>query len=158
MRVEVKPALLRWARERAGLEPDDVARRFPRLAQWEREEVRPTVKQLERFANATRTAVDDLLLRLLPHRDGWCGEIRFGEVADGNGDVSWTRPRTLRCSTISCCLSAAFSASSRLLGLKCEATRFKKRNISATIVADVKRFGHPIKRMRFSAHTGRASC
>jgi len=45
-----------------------------------------------------------------------------------------------------------------LLGLKCEATRFKKRNISATIVADVKRFGHPIKRMRFSAHTGRASC
>jgi hypothetical protein len=44
------------------------------------------------------------------------------------------------------------------LGLKCEATRFKKRNISATIVADVKRFGHPIKRMRFSAHTGRASC
>jgi len=26
--------------------------------------------------------------RLLPHRDGWCGEIRFGEVADGNGDVS----------------------------------------------------------------------
>jgi hypothetical protein len=28
---------------------------------------------------------------------------------------NWTRPRTLRCSTISCCLSAAFSASSRLL-------------------------------------------
>jgi len=26
--------------------------------------------------------------RLLPHRDGWCGEIRFGEVADGNGDIS----------------------------------------------------------------------
>jgi hypothetical protein len=31
--------------------------------------------------------------------------------------VNWTRPRTLRCSTISCCFSAAFSASSWLLGL-----------------------------------------
>jgi hypothetical protein len=40
-----------------------------------------------------------------------------------------------------------------LLDLKSEATRFKNRNISATIVADVKRFGHQIKRTRFSAHT-----
>jgi hypothetical protein len=42
----------------------------------------------------------------------------------------------------------------RLLDLKGAATRFKKRNISATIVADVKRFGQQIKRTRFSAHTG----
>jgi hypothetical protein len=55
----------------------------------------------------------------------------------------------------SCCLSAAFSASSRLLDLKGEATRFKKRNISATIVAEVKRFCLQIKRTRFSVHTGR---
>ena len=33
-----------------------------------------------------------------------------------------------------------FSASNRLLGLRSEVIRFKKRNISATIVADVKRF------------------
>jgi hypothetical protein len=38
--------------------------------------------------------------------------------------------------------------------LKGEATRFKKRNISATIVTDDKRFGRQIKRTRFSAHTG----
>jgi hypothetical protein len=37
-----------------------------------------------------------------------------------------------------------FSASSRLLDLKSEATKFKKRNISATIVADVMRFCHQI--------------
>src|SRR5262245_5464604 len=67
--------------------------------------------------------------------------------------VNWTRPRTLRCSTITWCLSAAFSASSRLLDLKGEATRFKRKNISATIVVDVKRFGHQIKRTRLSAHT-----
>src|SRR6266508_3358558 len=71
--------------------------------------------------------------------------------------VNWTRPRTLRCSTVNCCLSAAFPASSRLLDLKSEETRFKNRKISPTIVADVKRFSHQIKRTKFSAHTGSAS-
>src|ERR1700730_16768037 len=59
--------------------------------------------------------------------------------------VNWIRPRTLRCSTISCCLSAAFSASSWLLGLKSEATMFKSKTISAAIAADVKRFCRQIK-------------
>jgi hypothetical protein len=55
-------------------------------------------------------------------------------------------------------LLATFSASSRLLGLKNEAPRFKRKNISAAIAADVKRFCHQIKRMRFSVHkVGRAS-
>src|SRR6266853_906723 len=34
--------------------------------------------------------------------------------------VSWTRPLTLRCSTISLCRRAAFSASSLLFDLNCE--------------------------------------
>ena len=59
--------------------------------------------------------------------------------------VNWTRPRTWRCSTMSCCLSAAFSASSQLSGLNNDAPRFKRKNISATIAADVKRFCHQIK-------------
>jgi hypothetical protein len=42
VRVEVKPALLRWARERAGLQIDELARRFPRLSAWESEAARPT--------------------------------------------------------------------------------------------------------------------
>jgi hypothetical protein len=41
--------------------------------------------------------------------------------------------------------SAAFSASSRLFDLKIEASRFRKKNISAAIVADVKRFCYAIK-------------
>jgi hypothetical protein len=45
--------------------------------------------------------------------------------------------------------TARGSASSRLLDLKGEAIRFKKRNISATIVAGVKRFCLQIKRTRF---------
>jgi Zn-dependent peptidase ImmA (M78 family) len=62
MRVEVRPALLRWARERGGLDADELARRFPQFADWEREETRPTLKQLERFANATHTPVGYLFL------------------------------------------------------------------------------------------------
>jgi Zn-dependent peptidase ImmA (M78 family) len=66
IRVEVKPALLRWARERAGLEVDELARRFPRLPDWEREETHPTLKQLEQFAKATHTPVGYLFLPEAP--------------------------------------------------------------------------------------------
>ena len=61
-RVEVKPELLRWARERADLSVDALAGRFPRLESWERGQVRPTLKQLERFAKATFTPVGYLFL------------------------------------------------------------------------------------------------
>jgi Zn-dependent peptidase ImmA (M78 family) len=66
IRVEVKPTLLRWARARAGLQLDDLARRFPRLAQWESGEAHPTRKQLERFAKATHATVDHLLQKKPP--------------------------------------------------------------------------------------------
>jgi len=61
-RVEVEPRLLRWARERAGLSAGALARRFPRLEAWERGELHPTLKQLERFAKATYTPVGFLFL------------------------------------------------------------------------------------------------
>jgi hypothetical protein len=84
---------------------------------------------------------------------------------DGNHRYSWmknrrsllvnrTRPRTFRCSTVSSCRSAAFSASSRLLDLKSEAIRFNNRNISAAIVADVRRFCYEIIWTRFLVRTG----
>lgn len=69
MRVDVKPAMLRWARERAGLEQDALAHRFPRLTDWEREEVRPTLKQLEDFAKATHAPVGYLFLSEPPVED-----------------------------------------------------------------------------------------
>ena len=56
-RVPVEPELLRWARERAGYEAEALAGRFPKLEDWERGEVKPTLKQLEAFAKATRTPV-----------------------------------------------------------------------------------------------------
>jgi len=36
MRAEVKPELLSWARQRAGLDIGLLARRFPHLEDWER--------------------------------------------------------------------------------------------------------------------------
>jgi len=54
-RVDVKPELIRWARERSGITPDVLLKRFPKLEQWEREELRPTLKQLENLAKKTLT-------------------------------------------------------------------------------------------------------
>ena len=62
VRVQVRPDLLRWARERSGLGLDALAHRFPKLADWERETARPTLRQLEQFAKATRTPVGYLFL------------------------------------------------------------------------------------------------
>ena len=65
-RVEVRPELLRWARERAGVSVDALARRFPKLEAWERGDLCPTLKQLEGFAKATFTPVGFLFLEEPP--------------------------------------------------------------------------------------------
>ena len=57
MRVDVKPDLLIWACERSGRGVDALARQqsFSKLPAWISGEERPTLKQLERFAQATYT-------------------------------------------------------------------------------------------------------
>jgi Zn-dependent peptidase ImmA (M78 family)/transcriptional regulator with XRE-family HTH domain len=62
MRVQVRPELLRWARERAGLTLEALARRIPQLPAWEQGETLPTLKQMERFAKATYAPVGYLFL------------------------------------------------------------------------------------------------
>lgn len=54
-KVDVTPELLRWACQRAGLSESILQVRFPRLRHWLLGKDRPTLKQLERFAQATRT-------------------------------------------------------------------------------------------------------
>jgi Zn-dependent peptidase ImmA (M78 family)/transcriptional regulator with XRE-family HTH domain len=97
VRVEVKPALLRWARDRAGMQLDDLARRFPRLARWESGEARPTRKQLERFAKATHATVDHLLLAKPPVERVPIPDFR----AAGNGRIGRPSPNLL--DTLSLC-------------------------------------------------------
>jgi Zn-dependent peptidase ImmA (M78 family) len=65
-RVPIRREMLRWARERAGYEPGDLARRIPQLPAWERGDKQPTLKQLEAFARATHTPVGFLFLQEPP--------------------------------------------------------------------------------------------
>jgi Zn-dependent peptidase ImmA (M78 family) len=57
IRVSVKPAMLRWAQDRSGIDPEALSRRFPKLADWEDEKVKPTLRQLEEFARATHAPI-----------------------------------------------------------------------------------------------------
>ena len=67
-------------------------------------------------------------------------------IAPANGFASdqSVEPATLRCSTISWCRSAAFSASSRLFDLNGEVSRVRRKQSSAIIADEFGRFGHAI--------------
>ncbi len=90
-RVEVKPALLRWARERSGRSVHDLQRRFPKFNAWERGEVLPTLKQLEAFAKTTHTPIGYLFLQTPPVEELPVTDFRtMGDV-----DVSQPSPDLL---------------------------------------------------------------
>jgi len=65
-RVQVKPELLRWARERARLSIEQLETKFPRLGEWESGATAPTLKQLEAYARATNAPVGYLFLPAPP--------------------------------------------------------------------------------------------
>ena len=62
IRVTIKKELLSWARERAGLEQDELLGRFKELPEWEAGEVQPTLKQMEDFARAVHVPFGYLFL------------------------------------------------------------------------------------------------
>src|SRR4051812_27208978 len=65
-RVPVKPKMLRWALERSGRSEVALRERLPELERWESGEASPTLKQLERFAQATYTPIGYLFLQEPP--------------------------------------------------------------------------------------------
>jgi Zn-dependent peptidase ImmA (M78 family) len=69
VRVEVKPALLEWARERAGLTEKELEHRFPAFSGWVAGTSTPTLRQLDAFAQATHSPVGFLLLDAPPHEE-----------------------------------------------------------------------------------------
>ncbi|RPI77233.1 MAG: XRE family transcriptional regulator [Desulfobacteraceae bacterium] len=62
MHVEIKPEMLRWARERAGIELGALSKRFPKLRVWEQGKEYPTLKQVESFAKAMHAPIGYLFL------------------------------------------------------------------------------------------------
>ena len=69
MRIEVRPALLQWARARSGIDDDVWDSRFPRFGAWVAGETRPTLRQLEEFARKTYTPVGYFFLDEPPTED-----------------------------------------------------------------------------------------
>ncbi len=66
-RAAVRPELLRWARERAGIvNAGELLGRFPKFAEWEAGEAQPTLKQLEAFARAVHVPIGYLFLPTPP--------------------------------------------------------------------------------------------
>ena len=57
IRVPVEPKRLRWARERAGVEADALARRFVKYPEWESGAIQPTLNQIEALAKAVHAPV-----------------------------------------------------------------------------------------------------
>lgn len=53
--VEVSEKVLSWALDRSNLSADDLASKFPKILEWVSGTARPTLRQLEHLARATRT-------------------------------------------------------------------------------------------------------
>lgn len=66
-RVKVSPDVLRWARERSGRSLSDL-KRFP-VEAWEAQTALPTMRQLEEYAKATRTAIGFMFLTQPPQAE-----------------------------------------------------------------------------------------
>jgi Zn-dependent peptidase ImmA (M78 family) len=56
-RVDVAPIMFAWARQRAGKSIDDLIKKFPQLPGWDAGATKPTMRQLENYAEATYTPV-----------------------------------------------------------------------------------------------------
>lgn len=55
--IPINPALLAWARERAGLSRDEASEKFIRFPEWEAGESAPTYSQLEQLADALKVPI-----------------------------------------------------------------------------------------------------
>jgi len=60
--VQVKPEMIRWAVARSRFEQEVLEAKLPQLKRWLTGESKPTLRQLEKFARATRVALGYLFL------------------------------------------------------------------------------------------------
>ncbi len=87
MRVPVRGELLAWARDRSRVSPGELGTKFPALEEWEAGTKQPTLKQLEKFAQATHTPIGYLFLpeppeESLPVPDfRTIGDVEIGEAS-----------------------------------------------------------------------------
>ena len=77
-RVQVKGEMLRWARDRSGLDSADFSKRFPHFDAWESGARFPTLKQLQGFAKGTYTPLGYLFLDRPPEEPLPISDLRAG--------------------------------------------------------------------------------
>lgn len=66
LRAEISPELWDWAIRRAGKLEGELRRRFPKLDAWRNGQAKPTLKQVEAFAEAARVPLGYLFLSRAP--------------------------------------------------------------------------------------------
>ncbi|MBQ7607004.1 MAG: ImmA/IrrE family metallo-endopeptidase [Desulfovibrionaceae bacterium] len=77
VKAPVSPALLTWARERAGFfDVNALVDKFPLLPSWEKGESIPTLKQVEDFAKTVHIAIGFLFLPSPPTEDTPIADFR----------------------------------------------------------------------------------
>jgi len=88
VRVPVESAVLNWAQERSGEPRDRLVSKFPALEEWQAGTKQPTLKQLERFAQATHTPIGFLLLQEPPEERLPLPDFRtIGDVEIGHASA-----------------------------------------------------------------------
>lgn len=85
-RIQVNAEMLRWARDRSGLDEGVFARAFPHFEAWEHGDKLPTLKQLQAFAKKTYTPFGYLFLEQPPAEPLPIADLRIGR------DTSPARP------------------------------------------------------------------
>lgn len=98
MRVDIKPELIRWARERDCQSQEELVKRFPKLPDWEAGRTLPTLKQIEEFAKTVHVPVGFLFLDEPPTENLPITDFRTV------GDAVVDRPSTNLLDTIHICL------------------------------------------------------
>jgi len=67
--MDVAPKMFAWARERARLDIESLLKKFPKLSEWEQDLAKPTLKQLEGYANKTHLPIGVFFLPEPPKED-----------------------------------------------------------------------------------------
>jgi len=84
MQLDIRPELLVWAIQRAGLTVEELTRKGSNVASWIEEKNRPTVKQLEKFSQQVYVPFGYLFLPEPPEED-W-QPIPFFRTDGNNGN------------------------------------------------------------------------
>ena len=88
MRVPVRAELFAWARDRSRVSPVELGTKFPALEEWEAGTKQPTLKQLEKFAQATHTPIGYLFLgSAVTLVDDCCGCQAASAAEIGEGEL-----------------------------------------------------------------------